>query len=74
MDKDKVQLITAVVLCIFGCGLLVAGFIVPPMGVIDSSVLIAFGEILTFVGSLVGVDYHYRAREQDRIDRLPRSR
>ena len=60
MIPMKTQLITAVLLCIFGCGLLVAGFIVPPMGVIDSSVLIAFGEILTFVGSLVGVDYHYR--------------
>lgn len=58
--KPEVQLIIAVVMCIFGCGLLIAGFIVPPMGVIDSSVLIAFGEILTFVGSLVGIDYHYR--------------
>ena len=74
MNKDKFQLITAVLLCIFGCGLLVAGFCVPPLGVIAPSVLVAFGEILTFVGSLVGVDYHYRAREQDRIDRLPRSR
>ena len=35
----------------------------PILIVIDSSVLIAFGEILTFVGSLVGIDYHYKYRQ-----------
>ena len=48
------QLISAVALCLFGCALLIAGFLVPPLGIIDSSVLIAFGEILTFAGSLFG--------------------
>jgi hypothetical protein len=47
---------------IIGCALLIAGFIVPPLGVIDSSVLIAFGEILTFVGALFGIDYHYKSK------------
>ena len=60
--KELTQLLTAVLMCVFGCGLLIAGFTVPPLGVIDPSVLVAFGEILTFVGSLVGVDYHYRYR------------
>lgn len=56
------QLVFSVVLCVFGCGLLVAGISIPPVGVIDSSVLVAFGEILTFAGSLIGIDYHYRYR------------
>lgn len=56
------QLIFASLLCTFGCALLTAGIAIPPAGVIDSSVLIAFGEILTFAGSLVGIDYHYRYR------------
>jgi len=43
-----------------GVGLLIAGFIVPPTGVIDSSALIAFGEISTFAGALFGIDYKYR--------------
>ena len=59
------QLILSVVLCVFGCGLLVAGFILPPAGTIDSSVLVAFGEILTFVGSLTGIDYKYKQRTPD---------
>ena len=57
---SKVQLVCAAVLITLGTALLVAGFIVPPTGAIDNSVLIAFGEILTFVGSLFGIDYHYK--------------
>ena len=63
---SKLQLVAAVVLILLGAGLLIAGFIVPPTGVIDNSVLIAFGEILTFVGSLFGIDYHYKYRSKDR--------
>lgn len=57
---SKMQLVCAAVLITLGTALLIAGFIVPPTGVIDNSVLIAFGEILTFVGSLFGIDYHYK--------------
>ena len=57
-----IQLLSAVLMIIIGCTLLIAGFIVPPLGVIDSSVLIAFGEILTFVGALFGIDYHYKSK------------
>ena len=59
----KVQLILAVSLCVFGGMLLLAGFIAPPVGEIHHSVLIAFGEMLTFSGSLIGIDYKYRYKE-----------
>lgn len=59
-EKVTAQLICAVGLTVLGCVLLVCGFIAPPQGEIHSSVLIAFGEILTFVGALFGVDYHYK--------------
>ena len=59
----KVQLILSVGLCVFGGVLLIAGFCCPPMGEIHHSVLIAFGEILTFSGSLIGIDYKYRYKE-----------
>lgn len=58
--KLNLQLITAVGLVIIGCVLLVLGFIVPPLGIIDNSVLVAFGETCTFAGALFGVDYNYR--------------
>ena len=60
--KQTLQPICAVALILVGRGLLVTGFIVPPAGEIHPSVLIAFGEILTFVGALFGIDYHYKAK------------
>lgn len=50
----------AVALVVFGCGMLVAGFIVSPIGEIHSSVLAAFGEIMTFAGAVLGFDYYNR--------------
>ncbi|MBQ2291875.1 MAG: hypothetical protein II248_06955 [Paludibacteraceae bacterium] len=61
--KKNIQLIISVVLVFFGCVLLTAGFILPPLAEIHHSVLIAFGEILTFSGSLIGIDYKYRYKE-----------
>lgn len=61
--KLNIQLIMAVVVFTVGSGLLVAGFILPPTGVIDNSVLVAFGEACTFSGALVGIDYRYRFKE-----------
>lgn len=59
-QKLDLRLIVAFILTIVGSGLLIAGFIVPPVGVIDSSVLVAFGETSTFVAALLGIDYNYK--------------
>lgn len=59
-QKLNVRLIVAVILTIIGSGLLIAGFIVPPLGVIDGSVLVAFGETSTFMATVLGLDYNYR--------------
>lgn len=58
------ELWVAAALTVVGCGLLVAGFVVDPTGEIHNSVLVAFGEILTFVGSLFGIDYHYKSKNK----------
>lgn len=65
--KSAIQLCSAIFLITVGCGLLIAGFILPPSGEIHNSVLVAFGEILTFAGALFGIDYHYKykAHEKD---------
>lgn len=60
--KLKFQLLVSALLIIVGCGLLIAGFCVPPVGIIDNSILIAFGEILTFVGTVFGIDYNYKSK------------
>lgn len=63
--KPSLQLLSAILLIIIGCGLLIAGFVVPPPGEIHNSVLVAFGEILTFAGTLFGIDYHYKYKSND---------
>ena len=68
------QLISATVMCIFGCALLVAGMVTPPAGEIDASVLIAYGEILTFAGSLFGIDYKYRSKKSKDDSKKPPKR
>lgn len=62
--KLNIQLLAAMLLVLVGCGLLIAGFIVAPLGIIDSSVLVAFGETCTFAGALFGVDYHYKQKQK----------
>lgn len=57
--KLKLQLALAVILALAGLVLMAVSFYVPPMGVIDASVLAAVGEVFTFSGSLVGIDAHY---------------
>lgn len=61
----RYQVILAIVLAAFGVILIIVAFIVPPTGIIDPTVLTAFGEILTFSGSLIGIDYHYRSKQQE---------
>ena len=60
--RYKIQIIVAIILVVFGVILLIIAFIVPPAGVIDPTVLTAYGETLTFSGSLIGLDYHYKAK------------
>lgn len=63
--KPTITLLAAILLIVIGCALLIAGFIVPPPGEIHDSVLIAFGEILTFAGAVFGMKYHYQYQRSD---------
>ena len=58
--KLTLQLILAFVMAIFGCVMIIAAFIVPPTGEIHPSIIAAFGEILTFAGAVLGIDYNYK--------------
>ena len=61
--KDKrlnVQFWFSWLLVVIGIVLLFFGFFAPPTAEIHPSVLTAFGEILTFAGAIMGIDYRYR--------------
>ena len=62
VDEPRTFLLSRITfaVCFFvSVGLIIAGFFVPPMGVIDGSVLTAIGELLLFPTLL----YAYRAIE-----------
>lgn len=61
-DKITIQLCLGILLVIAGLVLLFLGFYAVPLGEISPSVLTAFGEIATFSGALIGVDYSYKYR------------
>lgn len=58
--KTPLQLTVATLLALFGMALLGTAFFTTPPGEIHSSVLVAYGEVMTFAGALFGIDYHYR--------------
>ena len=65
MRRLTIQLIVAILLSMSGITLLFSGFWIDPQGLIDNSVLVAFGEISTFAGALFGVDYSYKLKIKD---------
>lgn len=56
------QFIFAWILVLIGVVLIFLSFFVPPVGDISPSVLAAFGEILTFAGAVIGIDYSYKKK------------
>lgn len=59
-EKMTIQLWLGVFLAVVGVGLLWTGLFLPPTGVIHASVLTALGEVFTFSGALIGIDYTYK--------------
>ncbi len=60
--RHSVQLFIAAAVTVAGVVLLLLGFYSAPVGEIHSSVLVAAGEVFTFAGSVLGIDYHYKVR------------
>lgn len=59
-EKMTIQLCLGIFLAIVGVALLWTGMFLPPLGEIHPSVLTALGEVFTFSGALIGIDYSYK--------------
>lgn len=55
-----IQLWLGVFLAVTGVALLWAGLFIHPVGIIHPSVLTGIGEVFTFSGALIGIDYTYK--------------
>ena len=63
--KNQLQLIVAAGLAFAGIALLYVGALIAPQGEIHESILVAFGEVATFAGSIIGIDYRYKLKNHD---------
>lgn len=63
--RYTIQFVLAWVIAFTGIALIFLSFFVPPLGIIHTSTLAAFGEILTFSGAVLGIDYSYRKRQMN---------
>ena len=64
-DNHIIQLLIAAALTLAGIALLFLGTILAPQGEIHETVLVAFGEIATFAGSIIGIDYRYKSKKNE---------
>jgi hypothetical protein len=63
--KYNLQIITAALMSIGGLALLFCGICIEPQGEIHESLLIGFGEVATFAGTLFGIDAAYTKKLWD---------
>lgn len=47
--------ISTIIIVLVGCASLLVGLLCPPIGIVDNSLLVVFGEILVFVAGLKGI-------------------
>lgn len=59
-EKMTIQLWLGIALAVVGVALLWTGLFIAPVGEIHPSVLTALGEVFTFSGALIGIDYSYK--------------
>ena len=67
-NRDIIQFISSLITLIAGIVLVFLGFFAVPIGVIDYTVITAFGLFLSFVGAVWHIDlkYDFKTREIER--------
>lgn len=71
VKRESVRIWLGVGLAVFGCLLIIAGVCIPPVGIIDGSVLTAVGEVFGLSGASMGI-FAYNRRDNAKIDYMYR--
>lgn len=61
--KQRISYWLAVAAFVVGIGLMIAGFIVAPLGEIAGSVIGSAGLLLSFTGAILGISFHYNLED-----------
>lgn len=72
--KEKISFWFAGIALVVGFILTILGFIVAPLGIIDTSVLWVLGQCLTFVGAVCGVSLHAQGLRKEILDELKKDK
>lgn len=64
--RQDLQIWSALAMLMFGCALTVAGFVVPPLGVISDSVLLVLAQCFIYAGSALGIDYYINMKIKEK--------
>ena len=59
--KDSIAVVSAIFMLLFGCGLSIGSFFIPPSGEISSSVLWVLGQSLIYAASIFGVSMYVKS-------------
>lgn len=65
VTREWVKLFLGIGLAIFGMGIIAFSLIVPPAGAIHASVVTTFGTILTWIGTMFGIDSNGKIRKHE---------
>lgn len=63
--KDEISYLVASLAFLFGIGLTIAGFVVAPLGIVDSSVLWVLGQCLSYSGAVFGIGLYVNNKSQE---------
>lgn len=63
--NDRAKFVAAMITLFLGLALVFIGCFLPPLGAIDASIEIVFGEILGFVGAVWGIDTSYASKNKE---------
>lgn len=65
MNKQNLYYITALLSFLFGWAITFIGFFIPPMGIVDNSILIILGQSMTYTGSALGITMYVNNKFQE---------
>ena len=60
--KADLQFFAAYIFAFLGVVMIGVSLFIDPVGELHPSVIAAFGEMLTFCGACLGLDYHYKSK------------
>lgn len=63
LTREWVKMFIGLFLMIFGMAIVVYSLVMPPLGVIDGSVITVFGLVIGYMGSMFGIDSHAKIKQ-----------